>query len=210
MIIIFFGLPGSGKTTQAEIISQRFNLKFISLGNILREEKTQCLMSTEIKINFLKGDLLPDDFINLIAVQEIKDAKNQVILEGYPRTLKQAEFFDDYLKNHKLKINYVFFFNIDFLTLKERLEKRLYCSSCKQNYTSSEVINNQCKFDNNFLKKRDDDQEIIIENRIKNYQEKTNALISFYKKQDLLFSLDAAQDKAFVTKKIFEIIKNDY
>ncbi|MBS3167927.1 nucleoside monophosphate kinase [Candidatus Woesearchaeota archaeon] len=165
MKLIIFGPPGSGKGTQAKIISEKLNLKHISTGQIFREYfKNNNSFEAYNKEDYDKGVLAPDRVINSLIKNLLP--KNNYLLDGYPRTLKQAEFFDS-ISN----IDKVIALDVPFHTLKLRLLKRAE------------------------LEGRTDDNEEVIKNRYKIYREQTEVLLKHYKEKVILIEGDRKVDE---------------
>ncbi len=123
--IIFFGPPGAGKGTQAKQISEFLNLPHLSTGDILRNKILQKDdLAIELQDIMSSGRLVSDEILNQIVSERLINCKNGFILDGYPRTLDQSLFLNQFLKNSSIKINYIFNIVIDFNILKERILKR--------------------------------------------------------------------------------------
>ena len=124
--LIFFGPPGAGKGTQAKIISKFLNVSHLSTGDILRKK----LLDKDDLANDLQkimstGNLVSDEILNSIVASRLKDELvNGFILDGYPRTLKQSDFLNNFLLESSISIDYIFNISINFETLKERILKR--------------------------------------------------------------------------------------
>lgn len=169
-ILLFFGSPGAGKGTQAKKISAKYNYRHVSTGDMLRskiERKTE--LGLKAKTYMDKGDLVPDDVIIGMVENTITETKdvNGIILDGFPRTIPQAEALDNMLDKNNLKITDVLFLDVKKEVIIKRLEKR------------SEIEN-----------RKDDSDISIVENRITVYKKKTAPVIDYYKKQDKLKELD--------------------
>ena len=159
MILIFFGPPGAGKGTQASLISNKLYIPHISTGEILRKKLLDAdLLSLKIKKVIDSGNLVSDDILNKLVSNRLNnlDCKNGFILDGYPRTLSQNNYLEEYLKNKKLHISNIFELLID----KEVIVKRI-------NFRSN-------------IENRQDDKEEIIKIRIKKYAEETRPLSDYY------------------------------
>ena len=123
--IIFFGPPGAGKGTQAKIISNHLNVPHLSTGDILRTRILQeDDLSKKLKEIMSSGGLVSDEILNKIVNEKLNDCNDGFILDGYPRTLEQSDFLNNFLKNSSLEINYIFNIDIDFEILKERIINR--------------------------------------------------------------------------------------
>jgi len=185
--IIFFGPPGAGKGTQAHIISQYLNIPHLSTGDILRKKLLdEDELANELKSIMSSGNLVSDEILNSIVASRLKNEKNKgFILDGYPRTLEQSKFLDDYLLVNSNTINFYFNIKINFETLKNRILKR-----------SSE-------------ESRDDDNIEVLQTRYNEYVKSTQKVSNFYqdKKPSIFFDIDGSLQIEEITKKIKEIIK---
>ena len=185
--IIFFGPPGAGKGTQAKIISEKFNLAHLSTGDILRKKLLdEDKLAIELKQIMSSGNLVSDDILNTIVATRLKkELTNGFILDGYPRTLKQSEFLNNFLTNTSNKINYIFNIKINFEILKYRILKR-----------SSE-------------ESRDDDKIEVIETRYKEYTNSTEKVTNYYRDnlQDIFHDIDGSLQIEEISNKIIKIIK---
>lgn len=205
MKIVLFGSPGSGKGTQAVILSERLNLKKISLGDILREEvKKDSSIGRELKNYMEKGLLVPDKVVSKV-IEENIDSKN-FILDGYPRNLNQAQNLDKILNKKGQKIDYFISLNIDEKIIVDRLSKRRVCKKCGANYhldnlpPKKEGVCDLCKGE---LIQRKDDNPEVIKKRWEVFLKESQQVLDFYEKKGKLLKIDAAGDK----EEIFEIIK---
>jgi len=194
-IIIFFGAPGSGKGTQAKkLISQGFF--HLSTGDLLRECKNDKLhpLNAIISHKISTGELISDEIVNNIISHKIPQIGEKVIFDGYPRTIAQAKFLDQTLKNDGKSITKVILFDINPDVVVERILSREVCKSCgaifnkKFNASTKDGI---CDICGGTLELRSDDNEQTIRNRIKIYNESCKELLEFY--YDKTQKIDAAQ-----------------
>ena len=188
--IIFFGPPGAGKGTQAKIISNLLNLSHLSTGEILRKKTLdQDTLALKLKEIMSSGKLVSDDILNSIVSERLrKEGDKGFILDGYPRTLLQSQFLNDFLKTSNNEINYIFNIQIKFETLKDRILKR-----------SSE-------------ESRDDDNIEALQTRYSEYLNSTEKVSAHYKQafNDIFFEIDGALQIEEITNKIKEILKKSW
>ena len=188
--IIFFGPPGAGKGTQAKIISSFLDLPHLSTGDILRKKILENdSIAIELKNIMDNGKLVSDDILNSIVSSRLTlESKKGFILDGYPRTLDQSLFLDNYLMSSDTKLNYIFFIDIKFNILKERIKKR----SKEEN--------------------RDDDNLNVLETRYSEYLNSTEKVSSFYKEKlpQIFFTIDGSLEINEITNKIKEILKKSW
>ena len=206
--LILLGPPGAGKGTQASAIVEKYNIPHISTGDIFRaniKEKTELGKQVEEYLN--KGLLVPDELVVSIVKDRIskEDCKNGFLLDGFPRTVAQAEALDEELKNMSLTIDKVINIQADKDLLIERIIGRRICRDCGATYhikfspTKQAGICDKCGGE---LYQREDDKLETVEKRIEVYTEQTKPLIDYYAKKGLLLNVDGTKDK----KEVFEYI----
>lgn len=193
--LVFLGPPGSGKGTQAKKLAERLNIPHVALGDILREA---IRLETEIgklaKTYVEAGNLVPDEVtIGITKERLVKDdCKNGFILDGFPRSLKQAEALDEILKGSSFKVLY---FTVSLDSVIDRNSGRLSCAKCgavfhtKYNPSKNGEFCDKC---GQKLYQRKDDSENVIRNRFDVYEEATKPLIEFYNKKGNLINIDAS------------------
>ncbi|MBQ3572651.1 MAG: adenylate kinase [Clostridia bacterium] len=197
MNIILLGAPGAGKGTQAAYLVNKYNLPHISTGDIFRsniKERTEIGLIAKSFID--KGQLVPDDVtvkIVQLRLQE-KDCENGFLLDGFPRTIYQAEALSKITD-----IDYVIDIEIPFERLLHRLTGRRVCPACKASYHVDFLGGNEVCECGAKLIHRDDDTEETVSKRINVYTEQTQPLIDFYKERGKLISVNGDQsvDKVF-------------
>ena len=206
--IIFFGPQGSGKGTQAKTISKKINIPHISSGDLLRNEiENKTKLGVEIEKILDNGDLVPDSTINQIIKNRLEnpDTQNGYILDGFPRTISQAEFLDSFSK-----VNYVIEIDIPKKVSIERLSYRYTCPKCGAIYHLKNVPPKQtgiCDLCGTKLVRRDDDEPKAIEERLKIYHLRTEKLINYYKEKNILYTVDGAKDANQVATDILNLIQ---
>lgn len=207
MNVILIGPPGSGKGTQAFVISEKFNLEHISTGDLFRNAiKNETPLGLEVKDILKRGEFVSDELTFSIVEEAIQKTDLDFMLDGYPRTVNQAEL----LANNNHQIDAVLYFNIDENLLIERLTGRRVCKECGASY---HVIFNQPKVDgvcdlcSGELYQRNDDNAESAQVRLTEYFEKTAPVIGHYKQLGVLFEIDAAKDKDLVFADIEAIFK---
>ena len=199
MIIIMLGAPGTGKGTIAGILSKELNIPQVSTGDIFRKniaEKTDLGRLAEGYIS--KGQLVPDDVTVKLVEDRLKkdDAQNGVILDGFPRTVAQAEALDAILKNSNNKVDITINLTTPEEEIIERIINRRICSKCKRVYNlvlnppKQEGICDKCGTE---LTARADDNEETIKSRLQTYFKQTSPLVDYYDKKDNLYSATVSQ-----------------
>ena len=192
MKLILLGPPGAGKGTQSVELSKRYNVPHISTGDILRESvKAGLPLGLKAKSYMDKGELVPDEVVIGIVAERLKDTdtKKGFILDGFPRTVKQAVGLDEALKKIQSGIDMVVYFQTSDKVAIERLTGRRVCKNCGSNYhiknipPKKEGVCDKCA---TALYQRPDDTESTVLNRIKVYKEQTKPLVDYYAKSGIL------------------------
>ena len=199
MITVFLGPPGSGKGTQAKRLSAQNQWPQLSTGDMLRQaiaDKTELGRKANEFIS--AGALVPDEVvIGLIRERILRnDCQSGFILDGFPRTIPQAEALDGLLKDQGRKIHSAVLFEIPEGELVRRLTGRRTCSKCGAMFhieTMPSKVDGKCDQCSSTLIQRDDDREDVIRKRLQVYSNQTLPLVGFYKAQNKLVSLDARQ-----------------
>ena len=197
MKIVFLGAPGAGKGTQGAMISEYFNIPTISTGNIIRDAlKSGSEMGLKVKSYIDKGHLVPDEIVIGIVKDRIKqeDCRNGFILDGFPRTLAQAEALD----NSGVNIDKVVDIEVDDELIYKRMSGRRICSKCGRTYNVELGMNpvqagvcDDCRGD---LIQRADDKLETVKERLKVYYGQTHVLKSYYDKQNKRVVIDGSKD----------------
>jgi adenylate kinase len=203
MNLILLGAPGAGKGTQAEVISDKLSIPQISTGNILREAvKNGTEYGLKAKAAMDAGDLVSDDVVIGILKDRIArdDCKNGFILDGFPRTVPQAEALD----KMGVQIDKVLEIHVEDETIKSRLSGRRVCEDCGATYHvefNPTKVEGKCdKCGGNAVQRKDDAPETVIE-RLKTYHEKTAPLKDYYQKQGKLETV-VGQETVEATSKL--------
>lgn len=213
MMLILLGAPGSGKGTQAKFLVERYSIPQISTGDILREEvKAGTILGLKAKEYMDKGALVPDEVVIDMVEFRIKkdDCKRGFILDGFPRTVAQAEALERSLERMGQAIDRVLLVDVDEEELVKRLTGRRVCEICGYNYhlifdpPKQEGICDRCQ---GRLYQRDDDKEVTIRNRLKVYTQQTSPLIEYYKKRKLLTLVNGRGSIEEVFQRITQILE---
>ena len=162
MILTFFGPPGAGKGTQAKFVAKKLKIFHLSTGDLLRDQlKKENKLSLLLKKNIENGKLVSDKILNQIVSERIsqQDCKKGFIFDGYPRTLSQAYYINDYFGKNNLNFDYFFEFNISDNSIIKRITKRA------------------------LIEGRTDDSEETIKTRLEKYKQETRPVLDYYNKQ---------------------------
>lgn len=208
MHIILLGAPGAGKGTQADIIHQSMDLPHIASGNLFREfidKKTELGLLAKSYIE--KGTLVPDGIVIKMILQRINepDCSTGWILEGFPRTLQQAEALDLMLAKQGKYVNKTIYVEVPEDELVRRLSGRLICKECQAPYhirSSPPEVANKCDKCGGRLYQRLDDNEQTVKERLKVFKELTIPILGYYKEQDKLVTVKGNQGIHEVAEKI--------
>ena len=206
MNIILLGAPGAGKGTMADLICQKLGIPVVGTGNIIREAvKNGTEMGKLAKDLIDKGQLLPDDMIMQIIKERLAqpDCKNGFLLDGFPRTIAQAEALD-----RLTDIDYVINLEVDLDKLVNRITGRRVCEKCGESYHISTKKDDYCEKCDGKLIQRADDTEETVKARLNVYKTETAPLIEFYKKQGVLVNVDGMLAIDEVFKAILGVLKD--
>lgn len=212
MRIILLGPPGAGKGTQAKAITERFGIPQISTGDILRSAvRDGTPMGVRAKAFMESGALVPDEVVVGIVCERLQqaDCSSGFILDGFPRTVAQADALHKTLMQMNYPLQAVISLGVDEEVLVERLTGRRACRSCGMGYHvkfSPSQRPTQCDVCGAELYQRDDDREETIRHRLSVYREQTAPLIGYYGEQGLLFSVDGMEDISIVQGRIVAIL----
>jgi adenylate kinase len=210
--LILFGPPGAGKGTQAERLKSDFQLPFISTGEMLRANVTeQTALGKQAKGYMDAGDLVPDDLIVAMAAARLQepDARDGFILDGFPRTIEQAEALDKQLADLGRRVTAALLIDVPDEEVIRRLSGRRVCVKSGHNYhVDFDPPKNDgvCDQDGSRLIQRDDDQPDVISNRLVVYHDKTQPLVDYYDQRGLLRRIDGTREPADVHGHIRAVI----
>lgn len=212
MKIIMLGAPGAGKGTQANQIADKYSIPHISTGDIFRANlKAGTELGKKAKEYMDQGLLVPDELTCDLVMDRIAqdDCKNGFVLDGFPRTIPQAEALDAALTKINQKMDYAIDVDVPDDNIINRMSGRRACLNCGATYhivsipTKQEGICDRC---GNQVVLRDDDQPETVKKRLNVYHEQTQPLIDYYQKQGILKSVDGTQPMESVFGAIVEIL----
>lgn len=213
MKIIMLGAPGAGKGTQAIKIAEKYNIPHISTGDILRAnmaDKTE--LGLVVKTYMDQGMLVPDDLIVDVLIDRVQqdDCVNGYVLDGFPRTIPQAEVLDKALTELGDKIDYAVNVDVPDENIINRMSGRRACVTCGATYHIVHIpskVEGICDTCNSELILRDDDKPETVKNRLDVYHKQTQPLIDFYSNKGVLKSVDGTVDMKDVFAAIVDILK---
>ncbi|MCH5264039.1 MAG: adenylate kinase [Lachnospiraceae bacterium] len=213
MKIIMLGAPGAGKGTQAKMIAEKYGIPHISTGDIFRANiKNGTQLGMEAKQYMDKGLLVPDELTVKILLDRVAqdDCKKGYVLDGFPRTIPQAEVLDKALTELGDKIDYAIDVDVPDENIVRRMGGRRACLSCGATYHIEHVPPKKegiCDTCGQELVLRDDDKPETVQNRLNVYHEQTQPLIEFYQAKGVLKTVDGTVDMKDVFTAITEILK---
>ncbi|WP_448587205.1 adenylate kinase [Thermocrinis sp.] len=210
MIVVFLGPPGAGKGTQAKLLSERMGFLHLSTGDILRDAvKKQTPLGMKAKEYMDRGELVPDSLI-VELIENYLPEEGKVVLDGFPRTVAQAEALDDMLNSKGKELKKVILFDSPDEVIIDRLSGRRVCSSCGAVYHiryNPPKKDGVCDLCGGALVQREDDKEQVIKNRLEVYRRQTEPLIDLYQRRGILFRMDASMNVEELFYEIERVLK---
>lgn len=214
MNILLMGLPGAGKGTQSEHISKDYPMVHIATGDIFREAiKNETELGLQAKAYTDAGNLVPDELTNNLVRERLAQSdvqENGFMLDGYPRTLQQANALEDNLKAMDSKIDSVIYIDVDSKVLEERLSGRIICRSCGATYhkvynpPSVEGVCDNCGSHDFY--QREDDKPEKVRHRINLQMESIKPILDFYESKNLLHRISGENPIEVVYREIRDIL----
>lgn len=212
MKIVLLGPPGAGKGTQAKSISRKYSVPHISTGDIFRQNISQMTeLGKEAKKYIDKGQLVPDDLTIDIVKDRLKqnDCESGFLLDGFPRTVYQAESLDEFLIEDDSNLNLALLISVPKEFILDRMTGRRVCPSCGASYHVKFNLPQQegiCDVCGSTIIQRKDDTKETVNNRLEVYDKQTQPLIEYYKTKKILSVVDGTQSINNVFKQITEIL----
>ena len=209
MRIVLLGAPGAGKGTQCKRIVEKYGLMHLSSGDILRQERAaDSELGKKAQGYMDSGALVPDGLIVEMMAGAIANASEAgFVLDGFPRTVNQAEELDKSLTEAGEKIDCILNLNVDDDAVVKRITGRRSCPKCGAVYhieNMKSTVEGICDNDGTELVQRSDDTAEVVENRLKNYYEQTMPVVDYYKQNNTVYDVDSNKDVDEVTGLMLE------
>lgn len=209
MRVVFLGKPGSGKGTQSKFIVNEYKIPAISTGDLIRAAiKEGTDLGREFKSYTSAGKLVPDQLVVAMVAERLQlaDCANGFLLDGFPRTVTQAEALEAWLSERDIPLDVVLNLKVPDSILTERAEGRRFCGGCKASFHvkfAPPRVENTCDHCGHVgLDQRDDDRAEVVALRINEYNEKTAPLIGFFQERNLLKEVDGVGELSDVENRL--------
>jgi adenylate kinase len=197
MNIILLGYPGSGKGTQAKVLSQKLGLFHVSTGDIFREELARkSPLGQEVSGYISAGRLVPDRLVLEVLKARLAVETRGLLFDGFPRTVEQAEGLDSWFESRSQAIDSVIFLDVPEAEVAARLGSRRTCTGCGKIYntiSNAPAKENVCDVCGKPLMTRDDDKPEVIARRIQVYKDQTEPLLAYYRSSGVFHKVDASR-----------------
>ncbi|MDR5684012.1 MAG: adenylate kinase [Armatimonadota bacterium] len=213
MNLIFFGRPGAGKGTQARRVQEHYGIPQISTGDILREAMAAGTpVGRQARTYYERGDLVPDEVMLHVIEERLTapDAQEGFVLDGFPRTVPQAEALEALLRRLGRRIDAVLYFDVPHDVLIRRLSGRWICRAAGHIYhevSNPPRVRGRCDVDGSELYQRPDDQSETVARRLRVYDEQTAPVLEYYRSLGLLHRIDGALGAGEVFRQIQAVLE---
>lgn len=210
MRIVLLGAPGAGKGTHCKRIADRYGVAHLSSGDILRRERAEGTELGKKAQSYMDaGALVPDELIVEMMSRAIAKAKAGFVLDGFPRTVNQAEVLDQSLAKSKSGIDGVINLQVDDGIVLERITGRRSCPTCGTVYHVKNMppkVDGRCDKDGTALMQRPDDTEEVVRNRLETYYRQTKPVVDYYRARRTVHDIDANGNADVVAEVLFRLL----
>src|SRR5216684_117347 len=212
--VIFLGPPGAGKGTQAKVLAKYFGAPHLSTGDMLREHVEHgTSLGLQAQPIMARGELVPDSLVLKMVAERIErpDCSHGFVFDGFPRTVAQAQYLGEMLKQHGHRRPLVIHLVIDPSLLLRRLTGRRTCKACGEIYNVYErppKVEGRCDNDGGELVQRPDDREEVVAPRLQAYEKQTAPLVAYYRRLGLLHDVDAAKSVEEVGRQVLQSVQS--
>jgi adenylate kinase len=210
--VIFLGPPGAGKGTQARELAGKYGVPHLSTGDMLRENIAKGTpLGAKAEPLMKRGELVPDSLVLKMVAARIEraDCSHGFVFDGFPRTVAQAQYLGELLKQHGFRQPVVIHFAIDPALLMRRITGRRMCTVGGEIYNLFERpprVQGKCDIDGGELEQRPDDREEVVAPRLQAYQKQTAPLVAYYRRLGRLREVDAAKSVDEVARRVLDIV----
>jgi len=210
--VILLGPPGAGKGTQAKQLAAKFAVPHLSTGDMLREHVSKGTpLGAKAKPIMERGELVPDSLVLKMVRERIErpDCSHGFVFDGFPRTVAQAQYLGELLKQHGFRRPVVIHLAIDTALILRRISGRRTCKTGGEIYNLYDrppKFEGRCDFDGGELFQRPDDREEIVAPRLRAYEKQTSPLVAYYRRLGLLHDVDASKSVNEVEQQIWKAL----
>ncbi|MEW5993293.1 MAG: adenylate kinase [Candidatus Zixiibacteriota bacterium] len=211
--LVFLGPPGSGKGTQAVRLARELSITHLSTGDILRSAvKDGTPLGKQAETYMKKGELVPDHLLVSLIESKVTagEMEDGFILDGFPRTVPQAESLKEMFQNNNVSLDAAILFDVSDEEVVRRLSGRWFCPACQATYNyPSRVPKKQgvCDYDGIKLQRRPDDEEDVVRNRLNVYKRQTQPIEDFYRGESVLMAIKAEGSPDEVFQSLLEAVQ---
>ena len=211
--VILLGPPGAGKGTQAKELARRYGVPHLSTGDMLRDNIAKDTpLGQQAKPVMARGELVPDSLVLKMVARRIEepDCSQGFVFDGFPRTVAQAQYLGQLLREHGFRRPLVIHLVIEMSLLLKRLTGRRVCKVGGEIYNIYDrppKVAGRCDNDGGELIQRPDDSEEVIGQRLQAYEKQTSPLVAYYRRLGQLHEVDAAKSVDEVKQQVFEVVR---
>ena len=208
--LVLLGCPGAGKGTQSKLLADKYGLIHIATGNLFRSEiAAKSALGLKVQDYLKSGTLVPDDLVVEMVASKLDQISAGFILDGFPRTLQQAQALDQYLKKSDQQIDFVIYLDMKEGEVVARLTSRRSCFGCGELYnlvTRPSAVEGKCDACGGEVKQREDDSETTVRKRLMVYEDLTRPLIAYYRTETTFHEVDGSMPMEKVAEALRSIM----